>query len=156
MRTRVHVLFLILMAAPWQEGAAQSSARDSVLSTLQRVFDAMRTRDTTRVRVEFDSSARLIGVPDSAAQPRPPQTVSQFLTGIATSPPDRALDERMFDPEVRIDGPIAQVWTYYTFRRGDTFSHCGIDSVTLVRSDGAWRIVNFTWTVRRTGCTRTE
>lgn len=156
MRNRVHALLVVLMAVPWQDGAAQSSARDSVLSTIQRVFDAMRSRDTTVVRAEFDSSARLIGVPDSPAQPRPPQTVSQFLTGIASGPPDRASDERMYDPEVRIDGSIAQVWTYYTFHRGGTFSHCGIDAVTLVRSGAAWRIVNFTWTLRRTGCTRTE
>ena len=156
MRTRVHVLLVVLMAVPWREGAAQSSARDSVLSTLERVFVAMRARDTTGVRAEFDSTARLIGMPDTASQPRPPQTVSQFLTGLATTPPDGAFDERMYDPEVRIDGPIAQVWTYYTFRRGGTFSHCGTNAVTLMRSGGAWRIVSFVWTVRRTGCTRIE
>ena len=39
-------------------------------------------------------------------------------------------------PEVRIDGPVAQVWTYYTFRSGTTFSHCGTDAVSLIRSGG--------------------
>jgi hypothetical protein len=156
MRIRVNVLLAVLVVVPWQGGAAQSSARDSVLATIERVFHAMRTRDTTGVRAEFDSTARLIGMPDSAAKARPPQTVSQFLTGIATTPPDRAYDERLYDPEVRVDGPIAQVWTYYTFREGKTFSHCGTDAVTLMRSGGSWRIVSFVWTVRRTGCTRTE
>jgi hypothetical protein len=150
------VLVVVFVLVPWQTADAQSSARDSVVSTIQRVLDAMRARDTTGLRAAFDSTARLTSVPDSAARPTRPQTVSQFLTSIATAPPDRALDERMYDPEVRIEGPIAQVWTYYTFREGKTFSHCGIDALTLMRNGGGWRIVNWIWTVRRTGCTRTE
>ena len=156
MRTRVNVLLVVLMVVPWREGAAQSTARDSVLSTIERVLDGMRARDTTGLRAAFDSTARMIGVPDSSARPRQPQTVTQFLTQVSTPSPDRAFDERMYDPEVRIEGPIAQVWTYYTFREGKTFSHCGTDAVTLMRTGGAWRIVNWIWTVRRTGCRRTE
>ena len=112
MRTRGNVLLVVLILAPWQDGAAQTSARDSVLSTMERAFDAMRARDTTGLRTAFDSTARLIGVPDSAARPTRPRTVSQFLADIAHAPPDRAFDERMYDPEVRVDGPIAQLWTY--------------------------------------------
>jgi len=82
--------------------------------------------------------------------------VSQFLTAIASAAPDRAFDERMYDPDVRVDGAIAQVWTYYTFRNGRTFSHCGTDAMTLMRTGGAWRIANWIWTVRTVGCTRTE
>jgi hypothetical protein len=156
MRTRGNVLLVVLMLAPWQDGAAQTSARDSVLSTMERVFDAMRARDTTGLRTAFDSTARLIGVPDSAARPTRPRTVSQFLGDIAHAPSDRAFDERMYDPEVRVDGPIAQLWTYYTFREGKTFSHCGTDAITLMRSGGGWRIVNWIWTVRRAGCTHSE
>ena len=156
MRARANVLLVVFMVVPWTAGAAQSPARDSVLATIERVFDAMRARDTTGRRAEFDSTARLTGVPDSAARPTRPRTVSQFLTDIATAPPDRAFDERMYDPEVRIEGPMAQVWTYYTFREGKTFSHCGIDALTLMRNGGAWRIVNWIWSVRRTDCTRTD
>ena len=156
MRARVNVLLVCLLVVPWWDAGAQSSARDSVLATIERVFDAMRARDTTGVRAVFDSTAWMMGLADSSARPRQPQTVSRLLASIATTPPDRAFDERMYDPEVRIEGPIAQVWTYYTFREGNTFSHCGTDAVTLMRTGGAWRIVNWIWTVRRTGCTRTE
>lgn len=155
MRARVNALLVVLMVVPWQPAASQSSVRDSVLATIERVFDAMRARDTTGLRAVFDSTARFISVPDSSTRPARSQTVLQFLTGTMASSPDSALDERIYDPEVRIEGPIAQVWTYYTFRRGKTFSHCGIDAVTLMRAAGAWKIVNWIWTVRRTGCTRT-
>ena len=135
---------------------AQSTARDSVVATLQRAFDAMRARDTVRLREVFDSTALLFGVPDDVARPRRPRTVAQFLRDVAATPADKAFDERMFDPEVRIEGPLAQLWTYYTFREGRTFSHCGFDAVTMARASGGWRIVHWIWTVRRTGCTHAE
>jgi hypothetical protein len=142
---------VLLLAAPTRVTIAQSSARDSVVTTVQRVFDLMRARDTVGMRELFDSTAHLIGARDTAtARPR---TVSQFLTSVSSTPADRASDERMFDPEVRIDGPVAQLWTYYTFRSGTTFSHCGTDAVSLVRSRGVWKIVGFIWTVRTSGCT---
>ena len=156
MRSRVNVLVVVLLLVPWRTADAQSTARDSVLATIQRVLDGMRARDTTGLRAEFDSTAQLIGVPDSSARPTRPQTVSRFLTGIATTPPEKAFDERVYDPEVRIEGPIAQVWTYYTFREGKAFSHCGTDALTLMRTGGVWRIVSWIWTTRRTECTRTE
>ena len=135
MRPFVALAALLTLFAPYRAVAAQSTARDSVLATVQQAFDLMRSRDTAGMRQLFDSTARLIGVRDTATVLRP-RTVSQFLASVASTPADRASDERMFDPEVRIDGPVAQVWTYYTFRSGTTFSHCGTDAVSLIRSGG--------------------
>ena len=60
--------------------------------------------------------------------------------------------ERMWNPEVRVRGDIASVWTPYDFWIDGKFSHCGIDTFNLVRSDGAWKIVDATYTVETTGC----
>jgi hypothetical protein len=155
MRAYLALLALCLIVAPSRTIVAQSSARDSVVATVQRVFDLMRARDTVGMRALFDSTAHLTGVRDTTVATRP-RTVSQFLASVIATPADRASDERMFDPDVRIDGPVAQLWTYYTFRSGATFSHCGTDAVSLTRSGGAWRIVNFVWTVRTSNCTHVQ
>jgi len=155
-RVSLTVGFAVLCLLAPSAAQAQTTARDSVVATLQRAFDAMRARDTTALRATLDSTALLFGVPDDATRPMRPRTVSQFLRDVATTPADKAFDERMFDPEVRVEGPLAQLWTYYTFREGRTFSHCGIDAVTLARARDGWRIVHWIWSVRRTGCTRTE
>ena len=152
MRACLVLSVLLLVIAPSRALVAQSGTRDSVVTTVQRVFDLMRARDTVGMRALFDSTAHLIGVRDTATTTRP-RTVSEFLTSVTSTPADRASDERMFDPEVRSDGPVAQLWTYYTFRSGTTFSHCGTDAVSLVRSRGVWKIVGFIWTVRTSGCT---
>ena len=153
MRPFVVLAALITLVTPCRAVAAQSTARDSVLATVQHAFDLMRSRDTAGMRQLFDSTARLIGIRDTTTALRA-RTVSQFLASVASTPAGRASDERMFDPEVKIDGPVAQVWTYYTFRSGATFSHCGTDAVSLIRAGGTWKIVNFVWNVRTDGCTQ--
>ena len=153
MRPLLALAAVTVLAAPCRAVAAQSTTRDSVVSTVQQAFALMRSRDTAGMRQLFDSTARLIGVRDTTTALRA-RTVSQFLASVASTPAERASDERMFDPEVKIDGPVAQLWTYYTFRSGTTFSHCGTDAVTLVRTGGTWKIVNFIWNVRTERCTR--
>ena len=155
MRSFLALAALVSLVVPCRGIEAQSTARDSVLATLQQAFDLMRSRDTAAMRQLFDSTARLIGVRDTSTAPRP-RTVSQFLASVASTPAERASDERIFDPEVRIDGPVAQVWTYYTFRSGTTFSPCGTDAVSLIRSGGSWKIVSLIWSVRTENCTRRE
>lgn len=144
--------FLLLPA----RSDAQSSARDSVVSVVQRLFDGMRTRDTALIRAAFDSSAHLISVPGSPTDLPRPRTPTAFIAQFATGAPAAVWDERIFDPEVRVDGPVAQVWTYYTFHIDATFSHCGTDAINLMRRGNQWKIVSMIWTVRRDPCTRKE
>lgn len=93
---RLSVLAALLLAlAPLRPSSAQATARDSVLATVQRVFDAMRNRDTVGLREVFDSTARLVGAPTTAAASARSRSVSQFLVSIASTPADKASDERM-------------------------------------------------------------
>jgi hypothetical protein len=78
--------------------------------------------------------------------------VSQFIGSIARAAPGAVLNERIYDPEVRIDADLAQVWTYYTFHRDTTFSHCGIDAIQLARTSAGWKITQLADTRRQQGC----
>lgn len=59
------------------------------------------------------------------------------------------LDERGFSPEVKVSGPVAMVWYPYDFYANDTWSHCGVDIFTLVKSADGWRIASFTYSVQQ-------
>lgn len=61
----------------------------------------------------------------------------------------QAVRERMWDPEVRIRGRIAHVWTPYDFWTDGKFSHCGVDAFDLLRTDEGWKIAGGTYTVER-------
>jgi len=136
---------------------AQDPQTASIMAVVQKVFDAMRTRDTSLLSVAFDTSARLVGVRTrDGASTITLTTASQFGAAIARAPAGDVWNERIFEPEVRIDGDVAQVWAYYTFHRNKEFSHCGVDAFMLRRLGAQWKITQLSDSRRTTGCTHTE
>jgi hypothetical protein len=145
---------LALFAAPLQ---AQDAERTAVMATVQKVFDAMRTRDTALLRQAFDTSARLAGV--STRGPAPAvrlTTPAAFGAAVAGAPAGDVWNERIWDPEVKIDGDVAQVWAYYTFHRNKAFSHCGVDAFMLLKVGSEWKITQLADSRRTAGCTHSE
>lgn len=136
---------------------AQDVERAAVLATAQKVFDAMRTRDTSLLRQAFDTTARLAGVSTRGGPPTVRLTTpAAFGAAIASAPAGDVWNERMWDPEVRIDGDVAQVWGYYTFHRKNAFSHCGVDAFMLLKVGSEWKITQLADSRRTTGCTHSE
>lgn len=132
--------------------AAQTSDRDAVLATVQKVFDAMRTRDTALLLSAFDTAGRMVNFSRTGvASLMPP---SRFGAAFSNAPAGNVWNERIYDPDVRIDGNVAQVWAYYTFHLNNTFSHCGIDAFMLVKA-AVWRITQIADSRRTEGCTHT-
>ncbi|HSL68973.1 MAG TPA: nuclear transport factor 2 family protein [Longimicrobiales bacterium] len=125
------------------------SADQEALGLVKALFDAMRLQDTTAMRGTMHPAMRLVGtgtnregVPVARAFP-----IEGWLRSIAGAPGKP--DERLFDPEVRVDGNLATVWTRYDFYVGETFSHCGYDSFFLAKTGGKWQIVQGADTQRR-------
>lgn len=125
----------------------------AVLAAMDRLFDAMRSQDTAAIRALVHPDIRIF-VPQERDGSRSIRvsTADQFIAQIAAAA--ERLDERPLRPEVRVDGPLATVWTWYEFRRGTTFSHCGTDAFHFVRSDTGWIITALSYTVQPTGCRR--
>jgi hypothetical protein len=135
---------------------AQIGDRDAILAAVQKVFDAMRTRDTALLSQAFDSSARLVGVSNRGTPSVSLTSPSQFGASISRAPAGDVWNERIYDPEVKVDGTVAQVWAYYTFHRNATFSHCGVDAFMLVKVGSAWRITQLADSRRTDGCTHVD
>jgi hypothetical protein len=157
MRARFSLLVLATLATAPRLSSAQDAERTKVLATVQKVFDAMRTRDTTLLFSAFDSTARLVAVNTRATPPSLRLIpTSQFGAAILRAPAGDVWNERIYDPEVRIDGDIAQVWAYYTFHRNATFSHCGVDAFMLAKIGTTWKITQLADTQRTEGCSHTS
>lgn len=123
----------------------------AVVSAVQKLFDAMRAADTAAVRAAFHPDAKLFVPGGTAGQPAlRVSSVNDFVRSVGASA--TRLDERFRDPEVRIDGNLASVWTYYDFYRGQTFSHCGTDAFHLARDGAGWKILQIAYTTRQHGC----
>ncbi|MEP7345050.1 MAG: nuclear transport factor 2 family protein, partial [Gemmatimonadaceae bacterium] len=84
--------------------------------------------------------------------PSPPrsQNDTTFVRSLASG--TGTLLERYWSPTVLVAGGVAQVWTPYDFHANGTFSHCGVDTFSLLRTPDGWRLAAITYTVQRRGC----
>jgi hypothetical protein len=136
---------LTLFAAP----LAAQTPEEQVVAVVKRSFDAMRAKDTVAYRSALAPDARLVGT-GTNQQGQPTYRVvgmGNFVSSIGRS--TNRLDERIFEPEVRIDQNLATVWTRYEFWVDQNFSHCGYDAFQLIKTRGEWKIAQIADTQRR-------
>jgi cyanophycinase len=125
----------------------------AVIAVVNRLFDAMRARDTAAIRDMMHPQMRIFVPAEQQGRMHVVvRTVDEFIAQVAGS--TERLDERAIRPVARVDGDMASVWTYYEFVLGSTFSHCGTDAFHFARSDRGWIITALSYTVRREHCTR--
>ena len=134
--------------------ATSSRRADSTaaLAAAQNLLAAISTRDAMRARPLMLPGAQLVSVNDPASATTGPrmQTDSAFLATLAAPGPKYL--ERMWEPTLFLQGPIAIIHAPYDFHIDGVFSHCGVDTFTLEKAQGAWRVSHIAYTVQRTGC----
>jgi hypothetical protein len=146
-------LSALLLPAAGRALHAQAPASDSasVVATMQRLFDGLAQRDTVLLRAVLLPGTRFVSLSADRPSSAPhTESDSAALRDIATTT-ERML-ERMWHPVVQVQGRIATLRAPYDFHVDGRFSHCGIDTATLVRTDAGWRIAALVYTVQRTGC----
>src|SRR5215510_14063700 len=94
MRLRILALSVAAVALAASVARAQDPERAAVLATVQKVFDAMRTRDTAIFSQVFDSSARLVGVSTRGTPAITLTTPARFASAIAGAKAGDVWNER--------------------------------------------------------------
>lgn len=130
---------------PLADYQPSSTQKAEIVATLQKLFDALETGDESLLRSIMDPSVVM-----HFSETRDGHTTfgSATLDGLANRiiSSDVPLIERMWDPVVVVNGPLATIWTPYDFYSGETFSHCGVDAANIMRTDAGWKIVALSWT----------
>lgn len=129
------------------------TAEDSVKAVVNDLFTAMKNADAVLLKSVFADSAILQTITRNKEGKTEVKTdeVSGFIDFVSKQAKDAA-DERISFDVIRIDGPLAIVWTPYKFYFNGKFSHCGVNSFQLVRFNGNWKIQYLIDTRRRSGC----
>ena len=144
---------LLLTCAAALPAVAQNTAEDSVKNVITTMFAAMRNANGNALFMCFTDSAVL----QTIARDKEGNTVVKndnvrdFAKVVETLPKGGA-DERIVFDMVRVDGPLASVWTPYEFYYNGQFSHCGANSFQLVRTKNGWKIQYLIDTRRKQGC----
>lgn len=148
---RIVPLIVAVFASNLPAQGTPLPAEKDVLAVIHRVFDGMKEADSAKVRTAFAPGARFVQVgtranPDTIAYP----AVDGWLGGIARS--NKTWEEKIWNVRVLVDGNVASAWMDYSFHLNGTLSHCGIDSIELVKLKGEWKITQLGDTRRTTGC----
>ena len=133
-------LLLLLALTPQEQ---------SVVSTVQKLFDAMAAHDGAAAAAITVPEGRVFVVRPTG-EPGTSTTLAQFAERLPTI--KGVILERMWNPEVRIDGGLATLWAPYDFHRDGQRTHCGIDAVTLVKTSGGWKVSGIQYTIVTEGC----
>ncbi|NVJ86929.1 MAG: nuclear transport factor 2 family protein [Algoriphagus sp.] len=129
------------------------SSEQEVKAVIEQLFDGMRAKDGGMVGSAFLEDAPMQTVISGENGSRVgSNSVADFVQRIATTPEDVQLDERILDYQIKVDGDMAAAWTPYEFYVNGNFSHCGVNSFQLVRTEEGWKIAYIIDTRRKEGC----
>ncbi|GAB5518641.1 MAG: hypothetical protein RhofKO_08920 [Rhodothermales bacterium] len=132
--------------------ATEQAEAQAVIDTVQALFDAMATKDGEALARLFHPEAQVIDIAPGGAVNVREGGIEAEISGILNA--GVALEERMYDPQVHVTADLATLWTEYDFLTDGQFSHCGTDTVQLVRSETGWQVLVLTFTVETEGCDR--
>lgn len=135
-------------ASAHNAGEADSAA---VLVPVNALFAAFEAGDAAAMlrQVYPDGRVTASGLRGDGASSLRQQSWTQFAERIR---PETAFQERISDPAIEVDGDIAMVWAPFVVRVAGRVSNCGFDHFDLVRENGAWKVMNLTFSSRTTGC----
>lgn len=145
--SRVTVLALALVAFSQRaQSQAATTEEGAAISVADSVLRALSAGDNLSLaRLTLDSAiVGGIGVRDGVER----MGVSSFRPYTSRSGPG-GVTERGFDATARVQDRVAQVWVPYDLYIGDKWSHCGVDTFTLMKVDGRWRVASLIYTVEQ-------
>jgi hypothetical protein len=136
------------------QGVAVQGDEADVVAVVQAFLDALGTKDPEALAATMMPDGAIHSVNMGAGRESEPirgRTTADDVASIATT--RAALFERIWEPDVRVHGRVAVVWTPYDFWTDGRFSHCGVDIFTLLKATDGWKISSIAYTVEPEGCT---
>ncbi|HEX8300433.1 nuclear transport factor 2 family protein [Sphingomonas sp.] len=118
----------------------------AVLAPINALFAALEAGDAAAMLRVVYPDGRVTASDGSTVRQH---SFTQFAERVR---PESAFQERIWDPAIDVDDNIAMVWAPFVVRVGGKVANCGIDHFDLVRENGAWKVMNITFSSRTTGC----
>lgn len=135
-------IFLFLLLTMGNPHLLQAqNAEMEIRQVITALFDGMRQADSAAVASVFspDCTMQTIATDKSGNSVVKTDAVSRFVSSIGKNKPG-VLDEQVVIETIKIDGPLAIVWTPYRFIYNGNFSHSGVNVFCLVNLGGNWKI----------------
>ena len=149
-------LTLMCTVSHFNDAYAQSDDREVILAVMEKAFAAVHSNnpdDWRAIQLAEGTSLSFRPGPEGRPEELEMQISSneEFLADLKPDGHDY-MERWTGEPTILVRGPIAVIWGEYEFWIDGEFSHCGVDSVDLVKVEGEWKIANFMWTVEKENC----
>lgn len=146
-------ILIIILVAVSSTAFCQTAEHEAVKKTINNMFTAMRTGDTVLLKLAFapDMILQSIANKKDGTTALRTEKAEGFIKQVGT-PHKEVYDERITITDIKIDGPLASVWTPYKFYIGSTFSHCGVNVFQLMKTASGWKIIYIVDTRRKDNC----
>ena len=124
---------------------AQSQEEKDAGWVADKLFAAMKEKNADKIRSLFTPEGQLVAIDkprtgDGISKTRV-FTAEAFSKAISEAKGGDFI-EKMPSKDVKVSGDLAIVSGRYTFHVGDKFSHCGMNTFHLVRTEAGWKIAN--------------
>jgi len=133
-------LFLIFFIFLCHLGFAQEP-KNEVKAIVIKLFKAIQEADSAGVQSVFMPEAimQTILIDNDNQNTVRKESVSRFASSVGAQKPG-ALNEIIEFETIKIDLPLAFVWTPYQFYFNSTFSHRGVNAFCLIQTATGWKI----------------
>lgn len=146
-------IFLIAILLILQIQVLWAQEEIEIQNVISMLFEGMKDKKPELIKQTFHSDAIMHTViAGEGGASLGSNSVEDFVNGIAATPSETILDERILDYQIKIDGEMASVWTPYEFFVNGNFSHCGVNSFQMIKTPAGWKITYVIDTRRKTGC----
>jgi hypothetical protein len=125
--------------------SGDSAEQQAVLAPITQLFDGMARRDAATIKKPLLSGGTMVLMRDG----KPSQMTFENFADLLGKPGTSHIQERIYDPLVRIDHDLAVVWAPFEFLVDGKVDHCGTDLFNLVHTDGKWVIASVADTGRK-------
>lgn len=138
------VIFIIFGSSLFAQTAKTEDTK-AASEIPDRLFAAMKVKSFMDIKNIFMPEAQLVAVD----KPRDGKGISktrvfnaESFARIISEAKGGDFIEKMPDKKVSVDGDLAIVSGRYTFYVGEKFSHCGMNTFNLVRTETGWKVAN--------------
>jgi hypothetical protein len=140
------LLFLVFLSCGAGTAQAQSASDSmAVIAVADSVLVALSNGDNALLaRLTIDSAVvGGVGVRNGV------ERLSLRTWGLYINRAGSTFTERGFDATARVQDRVAVVWMPYDLYVGTTWSHCGVDIFSLMKSEGRWRVAAVIYSVEQ-------
>ncbi len=127
-----------------------NAEEQAVTDVIKQFFVSLEKQDTVLYKQLVFSEGQIWRI-NNKREPAS-HSVRYFQDDLKSFDPEKTLQEKPLSFDIEVHKGIAIAWVPYEFHLDGKFSHCGVDTFTLIKVDANWKIVNLSYTIDAGDC----